>query len=42
MEFVDRALLLHKSLSNQRKYHLQVTAQVAKLERIQWRKVFRS
>lgn len=35
MEYLDRGLLLHKSLSNQMKFHLQVTAQLVKLGRIQ-------
>lgn len=35
---MDRALLLHKSLSNQMKFHLQVAAQLVKLERFQCKK----
>lgn len=41
MEYVDRALLLHKSLSNQMKFHLQVTEmelQLVKLEKYQCEK----
>lgn len=38
MEYVDRVLLLHKSLSKQMKFHLQVTAQLVKLEKIQYEK----
>lgn len=34
MEYANRALLLHKSLSDQMKLHLQETAQLVKPERI--------
>lgn len=34
VEYVNRALLLHKSLSDQMKPHLQETAQLVKPERI--------